>query len=763
MNLVLELKRKRRPSSPRTQGSSSLGKLLLGAVFVVAVSFLGYVPPARSIPETGLKAGDIADSDIVIRKDMTIEDKEMTDAARRRALAAIVPVYEFNGQKMAGSQLLLSEWFRFIKDARKDFFLKKSDLEGLRVRIRESFGLELAPPAVETLVRANTFAKIDLNRLLLEARGWGEKGILLSRIGVPRGPADEVTLYNEKQGYSQARLSDFYDLNDIDEKLSAFFRESSLDPREREIAKPILLEFISTNVGYSKVLTRLQEEKALAQVNPAFIHLKKGRIVLRRGDEVSRDQMRLIQLIAAEEKTSSRRIPGIFFIMAMLAVLFFFFWRLNVISRTGGINRSRLNFVSGMTFIASALIYRLALFIYPLILRNVTLDLHSEAAGLVYAIPFAVGSLIIAFLFDLPSAVVFSSLNAVLGGFACDWDFKVMLFVLAGNLAVAFGVEHYQRLKRSSILKAGFFWLLPVNALTALMFAMTEDGAGWKRAVFYAALGVFSALLSAFIANFLIPLWETIFKLVTDLKLVEITNLNLPCFREMLEKAPGTYHHSQMVASLSEAAAQELELSPLLVRAMALYHDIGKVDNPQFFTENQSVYEDPHGQLTPLESAKVIISHIDLGLEKAARLKLPRLVAQAISQHHGTKVVKFFYARAKEQKAGPMDGFDENMFRYPGKKPQQVEAAIIMLADQVEAASKSLSSPQDADIRSVVEKIIASDISEGQFDECDGLTFKALNTIANSFYAKLASIYHQRVSYPGFDFAKGKTDDQHPT
>ncbi len=762
MNFDLEQKKKKKPVKAAETGLSSLGKFLIGAFFVIVISYVSYVPPARSITEDGLKAGDIAGADIVIRKDMTVEDKEMTDANRRKSLAALVPVYEYNEQKISGSQLLLNEWFRFIKEARRDFLLKKADSEGICARIRENFGLELRPQALETLIRANTFAKIELNRLLLATKGWEEKGILLSRIGVPRGSGDAITLYNEKTGYSQARLNDFLDLNDIEVNLSAFLKDSPLDAREREIVKPILLEFISTNVTFSKVLTRLQEEKALALVNPVFIHLKKGRIMLRRGDEVSRDHMRLIQLIAAEEKTSSRKIPGVFFIMAMLGVFFFFFWRLNVLSKIGGINRHQLNFVSGTTFIVSALIYRLALFVYPLVLRNITLDLQAEAAALVYAVPFAVGSLLIAFLFDLQSAVVFSLLNAVIGAFACDWDFTVLLFVLAGNLAVAFGVEHYQRLKRSSILKAGFFWLLPVNTLTTLLFALTGDDAGWKKAAFYVVLGIFSALLSAFIANFLIPLWEVIFKLVTDLKLVEITNLNLPCFREMLEKAPGTYHHSQMVASLAEAAAQELELSPLLVRAMALYHDIGKIDNPQFFTENQSVYEDPHGQMTPLESAKVIISHIDLGLEKAAQLKLPKKVAQAISQHHGTKVVKYFHAKAEELSAGQLDGFDENMFRYPGKKPQQVEEAIIMLADQVEAASKSLQSPNDSDIRSVVEKIIASDIAEGQFDECNSLTFKALNTIAGSFYGKLSSIYHQRVSYPGFDFSKEKGDGNHP-
>jgi putative nucleotidyltransferase with HDIG domain len=758
MNFDLELKKKRQHTRAPEKGNSSWGKLLLGVFFVISISYVSYVPPARSIPDPGLKVGDIAGADIVIRKDMTVEDKEMTELNRGQALDALIPVYEFNEQKIAGSQMLLSEWFRFFKEVRKDFLLKKQDLEGVQARIRENFGLELRPPDITAMLQSNVFAKLDLDLLLLEVKNWEEKGILLSRIGIPRGSNDEITIYNEKKGYFQAKLADFNDLKDVESKLSRFLSDSRLSEKEKEIVKPILMEFISTNVTFSKVLTRLQEEKTLALVNPVFIHLKKGKIILRRGDELNKDHLRLIRLVANVEKTSSRRIPGVFFIVVILSILFFFFWRLNALSKTGGINRNRLNFVSGMTFIASALIYRLALFIYPLILKNLAFEIHVDSATLAYGIPFAVGSLIIAFLFDLQSAVVFSFINAVIGGFVCDWDFKILLFVLAGNLAVGFGVEYYQRLKRSSIFKAAFFCLLPVNMMTTLMFALTEDEIGWTLTAFYVALGIFSALLSAFIANFLIPLWEAIFKLVTDLKLVEITNLNLPCFREMLEKAPGTYHHSQMVASLAEAAAQELELSPLLVRAMALYHDIGKIDNPQFFTENQSVYEDPHGQLTPLDSAKVIISHIPLGLEKAEQLKLPRKVSQAISQHHGTKVVKFFHAKAKELSAGQLDEFDENMFRYPGKKPQQVEEAIIMLADQVEAASKSLSAPDDSDIRNVVEKIIASDIAENQFDECDGLTFKALNTIAKSFYGKLASIYHQRISYPGFDFSKEKAE-----
>jgi putative nucleotidyltransferase with HDIG domain len=762
MNFDLELKeKKKRPDGPQKR-KSSLGKLLIGACFVAGISYIVFLPAQQTIKDPGLKAGDIAGEDIVIRKDMTVEDKEVDELNRREVLDNLVPVYEFNEQKIAGSQMLLNEWFKFFRDIRKEFPQKTLNLSTIRTRISENFGLDLPETTINTLIQANTFAKIDLNRLLQEIKNWEERGILLSKIGIPKGPGDIITVFDEKKGYSQVKMSDLYDLNEIGSYLSTFLGNSRLTEKEKEIIKPILLEFISIDVSFSKILTRQQEEKALALVNPVFIHLKKGKMVLRRGDEINKDHLRLIRLITAEEKTASRKVSGFFLILVILSILFFFFWRLNALSRIGGINRHRLNFVTGMTFVACAVIYRLALFIYPLILKNITLDVRVDGAALFFGIPFAVGSLIIAFLFDLQSAVIFSFINAVVCGFICEGNFEIVLFVLAGNLAVGFGVEYYQRLKRSSILKASFFWLLPVNILTTLMFALTEDDAGWIRAAFFVLLGAMSALLSALIANFMIPLWEVIFKLVTDLKLVEITNLNLPVFREMLEKAPGTYHHSQMVASLAEAAAQELELSPLLVRAMALYHDIGKIDNPQFFTENQSVYENPHGQLTPLESAKVIISHITLGLEKAEQLKLPKKVGQAISQHHGTKLVKFFVEKAREMGAGELNGFDENMFRYPGKKPQQTEEAIVMLADQVEAASKSLSAPDDHDIKNVVEKIIASDIAENQFDECDGLTFKALNAIADSFYGKLASIYHQRIAYPGFDFSKGKTDDQNP-
>ncbi len=195
---------------------------------------------------------------------------------------------------------------------------------------------------------------------------------------------------------------------------------------------------------------------------------------------------------------------------------------------------------------------------------------------------------------------------------------------------------------------------------------------------------------------------------------------------------------------------------------MALYHDIGKIDNPQFYTENHSIYENPHLHLSPRESAKAIISHITTGMERADQLKLPDMIGEAIQQHHGTKRVKFFYEKAKSAANGDLQEFNEAMFRYPGRKPQDIEKRSSCLPIRWRPHPRASVAPQDEDIRNVIEQIVADDIAENQFDECEGLTFKALKRIAASFYDKLASIYHQRVSYPGFDFKANGSHDLHP-
>ena len=743
----------------------SFFQLLVGFIFVLITSYLLYNPQPKAITDHSLKEGDIVKEDIIIKKTIDIEDKERTERNRNRAIENVVPIYEYYTENQAESRDMITRWFRLIREVKKEYIKNKKELTNIKNRIEKEFGLEFSAREIQLILKSNFFSKMDLNKLLAFTKSLYDKKILTSLTGAKRSTEGTVKLVSrENETGSEPvtlKIEELYDLKKAETSLLQFIkkRKFGADSISPEFITSILMEFINVNISYSRSLTREEELRVSAAVVPVSIKLKAGKVILRKGDEVKAEDMKILSLIASEDKIRTQRLPDFYLILVIMSFLALFgrkFFRLWV---STGINNDKLFLVTSATLIVSAVVYRVSLFLFPLILENISIHIEYDMQSIFFAIPFGFGVLSIAFVFNLQSAVIFSFVNAIFGGIICGWDFRIFLYILLGNLAVSYGIEYYQRLKRSPIIKASLLWLLPINIVMISIFHFTRPDVILEELTVNVFMGFFSAIVSPILANFIIPIWESIFKLVTELKLIELTNLNLPIFREMLEKAPGTYHHSQMVASLSEAAAQDLDLSPLLQRAKALYHDIGKIDSPHFFTENHTIYKNPHDKMVPRESAKNIVSHIPDGLERAAKLKLPPIVQSSIPQHHGTKLVRFFYDKARELSPVDSEGFDDKVFRYHGEKPRDVENAIIMLADQVEAASKSLASPTDEEIKNVIQKIINSNIEENQFDECEGLTFKALNIIARSFHKKLSSIYHMRVSYPGFDF-KDKTENK---
>ena len=248
------------------------------------------------------------------------------------------------------------------------------------------------------------------------------------------------------------------------------------------------------------------------------------------------------------------------------------------------------------------------------------------------------------------------------------------------------------------------------------------------------------------LASGAIPLLESLFQYTTDIKLLELTNLNSPILRELMVRAPGTYHHSVVVGNLVEAAAEAINANPLLARVAAYYHDIGKISKAQYFIENQSGGENRHDKLSPSMSALILIAHVKEGAELAKQHRLGQPIAEIIRQSHGTALIKYFYQKAVEQ-ALPGQVVDEHEFRYPGPKPQTREAGLVLLADAVEAASRTLIDSSPARIQGLVQKIINNIFIDGQLDECE-LTLKNLHEIAWSFNQILAGIHHQRIDYP---------------
>jgi cyclic-di-AMP phosphodiesterase PgpH len=749
----------------KNRGKFSWALVISGLLFVVATSYLIYVPQQQIIVENSLKIGDIVTEDIQIKKDITVEDKESTEAKRKQAVENIVPIYEYDDEKKNLTVNLIHQWFQLLNRARKDYIKSNKDkpeLLKIKSQIESQFGLEFTPQEIQSLLNSDFFEKTDLDLLLATVKSFYQKKILRSMTGARKSKESTIKVVSKTSSPVILKIDDLYDFKKVKSALTQFIRGQGYGHQPVDFIASTLMSFIEENISYSLNLTREEEQRASAAVNPVLIKLKTGKVILRKGDEVRPGDMKILKLIAAQSKTREAQFSDFYLILAILLFFTVFGGKFFTLWVSSGINKEKIFRVTGATLLLSAIVYRVSYFIFPLILNNVTFEIHFDSQSIFYAIPFGFGALAISFIFNLQSAVIFSFINAVLGAMICDWDFRIFLYILIGNLAVSYGIELYQRLKRSPIIKAAVLWLLPVNLVTIFLFHLTESAFNWNLLATNLVMGMFSALVCPVLANFLIPLWEGLFQLVTELKLIELTNLNLPIFREMLEKAPGTYHHSQMVASLAESAAQDLGLSPLLQTAMSLYHDIGKIENPHFFSENHAIYRNPHPNMSPRDSAKNIIAHIPDGIERANKLKIPPVVSSSIRQHHGNKLVRFFYDKAREMSTVDSDGLDDKVFRYPGEKPKNIENAIIMLADQVEAASKSLAAPTDEEIKNVIRKIIDTNIEEIQFDECEGLTIKNLNIIANSFLKKLSSIYHMRVSYPGFDFKEKESTNNKP-
>jgi putative nucleotidyltransferase with HDIG domain len=284
-----------------------------------------------------------------------------------------------------------------------------------------------------------------------------------------------------------------------------------------------------------------------------------------------------------------------------------------------------------------------------------------------------------------------------------------------------------------------FTLLIAMHLMTSKAFDL--------QLVYKLAFGFSGGLAAAVMVTGIVPLVESIFRYTTNIKLLELANMNNPVLRDLMVQAPGTYHHSIIVGNLAEAAAENIGVNPLMARVAAYYHDIGKIRKPLYFIENIGAQENRHDKLAPSMSALILMAHVKDGAEMAHEARLGKALNDIIREHHGTSLMKFFYDRAKSKADPGVEQVDERDYRYPGPKPQTREAALIMLADAVEAASRTLTDPTPARVQGMVQKIINNIFIDGQLDECE-LTLKDINNIAKSFNLVLGGIFHYRVDYP---------------
>jgi len=365
-----------------------------------------------------------------------------------------------------------------------------------------------------------------------------------------------------------------------------------------------------------------------------------------------------------------------------------------------------------------------------------------------FAIPFAACALVLSLLVGTQVALVASLIGAILTGFVSPHSLAMSAYALAGSVTAVYSVQRY-RTRNAVIVASVVVGIVNIGmGLVASLIASREFDL--QRMLGGVGLCLLGALLTAATASFAIPIYESFFDILTDMRLLELSNADNALLRQLAIQTPGTSHHSYMVGILAEEAAKSIGANALLARTGCLYHDIGKLAAPGMYIENQKGGPNPHDKVSPLDSVRIITGHVRRGIRMAREADLPWQIIDFIPQHHGTRVLAFFYHKAKAQaeSRGEMVNIDD--FRYPGPKPQTKEAVILMLADGAEASVRSLDEPTPENIRAIIKKIVDSVVADGQLEESD-ITVRELTTIRESLVNTLINVYHQRIRYPGFN------------
>jgi putative nucleotidyltransferase with HDIG domain len=502
----------------------------------------------------------------------------------------------------------------------------------------------------------------------------------------------------------------------------------------RELVQELVRAAITPNKFYDAKGTEDAKEKARDNTKPVYIN--KGDVLVHKGDTISQelyDRLKQMDLL----KTKSNHWPELGLLLLIGVIVTFLFMYHRSTKAQVHSNNSQLLMLT--------LIYVLNAAVMKIVSYG-----QAEIPLIGYLAPTAMGCMLITILFDASlafgSTFVFAVMSSVLFNTNHDlmFDFRYGFLTLISGWAGIFTMQKASQ--RSAILKAGIVVAFCESVSASALLLMTDHFTERDLAL-TAGYSVGGGLLTAVLVIGLLPFFEVAWGILSPLKLVELSNPNHPLLRKLLTETPGTYHHSVMVGNLSEAAAEAVGADGLLCRVGSYYHDIGKTKRPSYFIENQTNIENPHEHIDPVLSKSIIIAHVRDGVEMLKDCKMPKAIRDIAEQHHGTTLLHYFYHKAKSLAAEEGREVSEDDFRYPGPKAQTKEAAIVGIADSVEAAVRSLRNPTMEQIDTMVRKIIKSRLDDGQLSECD-LTLKELDIIAKTLNETLLGIFHSRIEYP---------------
>ncbi len=676
-------------------------RYLAAALFFVLITLLvsfDFVPQ-----KVNLQVGEISPSTIYAPRNVIYVDQEKTAEERQKAMEKVPQVPEVNQEVSAAVRRDINQLLDDVKQIQANTEVEISDRAS---QLKALLPFSLSEEVLTALAGGNPASTDQLAEgitiVLTEVMNQGD--------GITSDQLEEA----KTQAASKIAARQFQEPYKI-------------------LGQALVKHSLRANAFFDEEKYQMLQQEAAESVPPVRVNIQFRERIITQGDVVTEEHIAKLQALGLsrpEHTFNTLFGTGLLVALLMAVTLFYTYIHQKSIYE----NASYLNLIG--------IIVVIVLSVSRAIMAINISQWPKLAALLGYVAPLAAAGMLITILLESRLALlVVMNLALMLGVMSGNqFDFGLVAFV--GGVSGVFSVSKLSQ--RGDLVRAGIY--VGIANVVIIAIAGLLSGLPWYLLITSAlALGIANGLLSSILTNGALPYLETSFGITSTVRLLELSNPNNPLLKQLMTDAPGSYHHSILVGNLAEAAAEVVGAEPLVVRVGAYYHDIGKIKRPFFFIENQLGGDNPHDKIAPSLSTLILTSHVKDGVELAREHKLPQPIIDIIEQHHGQSLVSYFYHKALEGDRN--ETINEEDFRYEGPKPRTKEAAIVMLADNIEAAVRSLQNPTAGRVEGLVRKIIKDRLMDGQLDECN-LTFKDLDAIANSFVRVLSGIFHTRIEYP---------------
>ena len=735
----------------------SLKNMGLWALFSLSFSFLLF---ARFDYQGVIFEGDIATMDIKSPFNFTIVDELATEAKKEATQKEVLSIFKYTPLETNKQLDQIFEAFSSFRRRVQLNQLSKGDLEILKEEFEKSLGQKISDRTFDWLLDMKFSSKI-YGALRDTIENWSsyflvenpEKHTLVDQESISL-----ISIYKKKTDETimpVSHLKDIYRRSALKKDLPWSVNRLSKVDQKRTLN--LAFDLLQPNVVYDEETTLKRRKSIVGEIIPATISVNKNQLIVGMSSIISRADVKIVDHIRKLQFENKKGLVPL-----GMAFLFFIFIIIssNLITAFKTIERNlnyRVHILLLISLISMAL-WKVFLYIFETSLVQRFGEVYPQGI-FTMASPF-VAPIIMAGLISRSPYLLFMFTFFSSMSFAILSEQSFSTFVMVSMASFAALRVIYDCEKRSDVYKASLI-SAAIVFIGGVIFAFVNNPFLLKSPetwLWFLGASLIGAILSALLTFVMIPILEAMFEITTDLKLLDLSSMNHSLLRDLIVKAPGTYHHSMVVGGMCEAAAGKIGANSLLNKVMGYFHDIGKMEHPSYFIENQGRGDNPHDLISPYLSKTIIMAHVKDGVEMAVKAKLGREIIDGIKQHHGTTTISYFLDRARKQLDKPED-IKEEEFRYAGPKPQFKESAILMLADSIEAAARSMEDPSPTKLDHLVENMIERKFVDGQLDECD-LNFEELTLIKKTFYRTILGVYHQRVEYPSNEDQDKKVVDK---